>query len=697
MAAVRCRSCGRVWQPAAVDQPCPSCGSVDREIAAGPAKGRRWWLAAVVLAAVGIGFGVWIAARPRPGEQTSPGTDESADALNRQSDAAARAGDYREALALAERAVRAAPESAPGYVRRARARYFLGDTEGALADCDEAIRRDPTRGLAYAHRAPVAWLRNPPAAGVRDGERAVELLPDSAEALTGLALARVQAGDPAGAVTAATRAIEKAPDDPEPYRARGLARAARGEAAAADDFDAAVRRSGDRPFYLVARANSLIRSVALHPKPGAQALQRADEDIDRALRADPASAVAHLAAANLQAIRERRADVLAACEKAVAANPRLVEAYLRAAEDLSPRQLRHYEMLQAALSQTIDLRELMGGDFAFGSLFDDIHRLVAAGMTQEVPVRVVTDTFPEKDRAMLREARVNLSSLMDATGDQLLKKITFKTILDVICRQVGGSIRVTPEAIEVVGREAAAREAGRTSRVLSYDLVAPADLYRREERAQLFEDALRQTIDLEKIKGRDNSLGARLTDIQRLVSNKMKADVALYINYDSFQPKVRPMIRDTQVKPGPVLDPQGNAPALVSVEAVLDQSLRPLGEHVRVRPTPDFVEIVWTGPPAGWEEKWRPQRHQPKPRTEAVQWLTRGIEQVPESARLYLARGQVLLEQYELDAAIADLTRALELNPADKRAYRLRSLAYAARSNAGDAPLARADALATKP
>lgn len=564
---------------------------------------RRWWPAAVALAVVGIGVGVWIAVRPRPDEQPPRGQDDNAEALNRQSEAAVRAGDYREALGLAERAVQAASESAPGYVRRARARYFLGDTDGALADCDEAIRRDPAQGLAYAYRAPVAWLRNPPAAGVRDGERAVELLPDSPEALTGLALARVRAGDPTGAVTAATRAIEKAPDDPEPYRARGLALAARGEVAAANDFDAAVRLSGDRPFYLVARANSLIRSIALHPKPDAEVLRRADDDIDRALRADPASAVAHLAAANLQAVRERRADVLAACEKAVAANPRLVEAYLRAAEDLSPRQLQHFEMLQAALSQTIDLRELMGGDFAFGSVFDDLHRLVAAGMKQKVPVRVVTDTFPEKDWAILREAKVNLNSLMDATGDQLLKAVTAKTIFDVLCRQVGGSIRVTPEAIEVVGREAAARAAGQKSRVLSYDLIAPADLSRREERTQRFEDALRQAIDLDKIKPQDNSLGARLTDVQRLVSNKMKADVTLYINYDSFQPKVRPMIRDTKVKPGPVLDPQGNAPAQVAVETVLDQALRSLGEHVRVRPTPDFLEIVWTGPPAGWEAK----------------------------------------------------------------------------------------------
>ena len=80
-----------------------------------------------------------------------------------------------------------------------------------------------------------------------------------------------------------------------------------------------------------------------------------------------------------------------------------------------------------------------------------------------------------------------------------------------------------------------------------------------------------------------------------------------------------------------------------------------------------------------------------------MQWLTRGIDNVPESARLYLARGQVYLEQYELDAAIADLSRAIERNPAEPQGYRLRSIAYAVRGKSADAALARADALSTRP
>src|SRR5262249_21784396 len=161
--------------------------------------------------------------------------------------------------------------------------------------------------------------------------------------------------------------------------------------------------------------------------------------------------------------------------------------------------------------------------------------------------------------------------------------------------------------IEVVGREAATREAGSKSRVLSYDLVAPADLSRREERLRRSEDALKQTIDLRDLKtteGGDHAVGALLTDVQRLVSNKMRADVTLYINYDSFPEKVRPMLRDMKVKPGPIPDANGNVSTTAGVEAVLDHVLRPLGDHVKVRPTPDFLEIFWAGPPAKLEAAW---------------------------------------------------------------------------------------------
>jgi tetratricopeptide (TPR) repeat protein len=705
MADTKCRECGRVFAPADANQPCPACGSTDRksvaespEVPARPrvrAPGRRRWLPAVTLTVLGLGVVAAFLVGPRIVQRSTSNREPDAEALSRESEVALRRGNHREALAHADLAVRSAPGYAPGFVRRARAKYFLGDEYGALADCDEALRLDPGLALAHAYRAPVARLRGTPAAGVRDGERAVELMPDSPEALAGLALGRLHAGDAAGATEAAAKAVERAPDDPEVHRVHGLALAARGDAGASAEFDTAVRLSGDRPFYLAARADF----VAGTPDPTDQDLVRAAADAERAVAADPNCAPAHLALANVHAVRERRPDVLAACEKAVAANPRAVDAYLRAAEDLSPRDLNHFQMLQTALAQILDLRELRGaGDFAFGALLADLQRLASARMKRDVTIYINFHSFTPQAAQTLRDAKVNLSSLMDATGENLLREITFKTVLDTLCRQVGAAFWVGPENIEIVARETAQREAAREPRLLSYDLIAPAELYRREERVLLFEQALRQTIDLRELKGGDFGLGALLADVQRLVSNRMKRDVTIYVNYESFPPEVRPVLRETKVNLGVLMDASGEQLlTAVKVSKVLDQLIRHLGETTKAQATSDYIETVWTGKSEGGEAAWRPLRLTGKPRPEAVRWLTRGIEQVPESARLYLARGQIHLEQYELDEAITDLTQSIERNPADARAYRLRSLAYAARGNPGDAALARADALATRP
>jgi len=177
----------------------------------------------------------------------------------------------------------------------------------------------------------------------------------------------------------------------------------------------------------------------------------------------------------------------------------------------------------------------------------------------------------------------------------------------------------------------------------------------------------------------------------------MRADIPIYINYESFPREHRAVIRDAKVNLRVLMDASGeNLLPAVKVSEIIDQIVRHLGDDAKVRAAADYIEIVWVGKSEGGEAAWRPMRLTGKPRPEALQWLDRGIEQVPESGRLYRARGQVHLEQYELEAAIADLTRAIERNPADKPAYRLRSLAYTARGNPGDAALARADALATK-
>lgn len=140
--------------------------------------------------------------------------------------------------------------------------------------------------------------------------------------------------------------------------------------------------------------------------------------------------------------------------------------------DLNPRQKQRYSMLQASLLQTLDLRELKGGDFAFGALLTDLQRLVSNRMKRDVTLYINYNTFPPEQRATLRDAKVNLSSLMDATGDQLLKEITFKTILDTLTRQVGATFWITPDYIEIVEIEKAATT--RVFKVLPVeDLIVP--------------------------------------------------------------------------------------------------------------------------------------------------------------------------------------------------------------------------------
>ncbi|HKB02389.1 MAG TPA: VWA domain-containing protein [Gemmataceae bacterium] len=141
--------------------------------------------------------------------------------------------------------------------------------------------------------------------------------------------------------------------------------------------------------------------------------------------------------------------------------------------DLTPRQKQRYQFLQNSLLQTLDLRELRGGgDFAFGSLLSDIQRLVSAKLKRDVTIYINYQTFPRDAQATLRDARVNLNSLMDATGENLLREITFKTLMETLTRQVGASFWVTPDYIEIVEIEKAA-----TSRVFKVlpveDLIIP--------------------------------------------------------------------------------------------------------------------------------------------------------------------------------------------------------------------------------
>src|SRR3712207_7340193 len=82
---------------------------------------------------------------------------------------------------------------------------------------------------------------------------------------------------------------------------------------------------------------------------------------------------------------------------------------------LNPRQKQRYSMLQASLLQTLDLRELKGGDFAFGALLTDLQRLV-------------TNRMKDRKSTRLNSSHANISYAVFCLKKKKKNKVTNTTL-----------------------------------------------------------------------------------------------------------------------------------------------------------------------------------------------------------------------------------------------------------------------------
>jgi len=144
--------------------------------------------------------------------------------------------------------------------------------------------------------------------------------------------------------------------------------------------------------------------------------------------------------------------------------------------DMTPRAKQRYQMLQNSLIQTLDMTDIIKdtGEIPFISLLSDIQKLVTIRMKRDVTLYINYSTFTAEDRLTIQKGdkKVNLRSLLDASGETPLREISFKTVLDVLCRQVNASFFVTPDYIEIVDIERAATS--RVFKVLAVeDLIVP--------------------------------------------------------------------------------------------------------------------------------------------------------------------------------------------------------------------------------
>lgn len=152
-----------------------------------------------------------------------------------------RAGDLGVRITLCSRAIRsgdlAAPELASVFNTRGNARLRQGNYENAIADFDAAIRLRPDYANAYSNRANARLRQGLNDEAIADYDRAIELDPYDANAYMSRGIALGRKGMDEKAVADYARAVELDPDYAQAYYNRGIAYQALGRTKeAAQDF-----------------------------------------------------------------------------------------------------------------------------------------------------------------------------------------------------------------------------------------------------------------------------------------------------------------------------------------------------------------------------------------------------------------------------------------------------------------------------
>jgi len=103
---------------------------------------------------------------------------EKADDLSNQADAALAKGQFKEALALADKAVERDPKSPRAHLIRGRIHAVLKKHTEAIADFSRAIELDPKLAAAYDQRGSERFKLGQIKESVADFDRFLELAPD---------------------------------------------------------------------------------------------------------------------------------------------------------------------------------------------------------------------------------------------------------------------------------------------------------------------------------------------------------------------------------------------------------------------------------------------------------------------------------------------------------------------------------------
>jgi len=207
-------------------------------------------------------------------------SDDLATAHNNRGIARFRKGDYDNALADYNVAIRLAPAYGPAYLNRGNLYSEKGELDRAIADFNTAIQISPVYDLAYNSRGFTYYRKHAFDAAIADFDKAISLKPDYGNAYWNRGRAYYAKNDIDRALADYAQAIRYKPNSAEVYSERANVHFDKGDVDKAfADYEAAARID---PDYTNARASR--GRIALFHKDNVAA---AAEDLAAAVRLEP--------------------------------------------------------------------------------------------------------------------------------------------------------------------------------------------------------------------------------------------------------------------------------------------------------------------------------------------------------------------------------------------------------------------------
>ena len=133
-------------------------------------------------------------------------------------------GNYENAVADYDMALRLNPDHADAYNNRGNVRYKLGRYSAAITDYDMAIQLNPDHADAYNNRGNAKHNLGRYSAAITDYDMAIQLNPDHADAYNDRGNAKYKLGQHTAAITDYNITIRLKPDHADAYNNRGNAK-----------------------------------------------------------------------------------------------------------------------------------------------------------------------------------------------------------------------------------------------------------------------------------------------------------------------------------------------------------------------------------------------------------------------------------------------------------------------------------------